>query len=99
MRRRRNPDGPAYLLLLKKHGLVNPREIDGFHLWMRLCESPEVVKRAKKYAARQRPDYVSGFGIGYHYAEKVLNAMKPRELAALKQSLGIRPEREYAVVK
>jgi hypothetical protein len=45
------------------------------------------------------PDYVSGFGIGYHYAEKVLNAMKPRELAALKQSLGIRPEREYAVVK
>jgi hypothetical protein len=56
--RRKTLDGvPAYLTLLRKHGLVNPREIDGFHLWMSPCESPEVVKRAKKYAARQRPKY------------------------------------------
>jgi hypothetical protein len=97
-RRRRNAGTPAYLMLLKKHGLVNPREIDGFHLWMRLCESPEVVKRAKKYAARQRPEYVSGFGIGYSFCEKVLNAMKPSELAELKLSLGIKPEKEFAVL-
>jgi hypothetical protein len=99
--RKRNPDGPAYLTLLRKHGLLSPRgvtSVDPFGLWMRLCESPEVVKRAKKYAARQRPDYITGVGVGYLHAEKVLNAMSKADLEALKRQLGVQPVREFAVL-
>ena len=96
--RRRNPDGPAYLLLMKKYGLVNPREFDGFHVYMRLCEDEVVSERSKKMAGKRAP-YLAGFASGYKYAEFVLKQMSAKDLAALKQRLGVKPEREYAVVR
>jgi hypothetical protein len=93
--RRRNPDSPEYLKLLKKHGLVSSREIDGFHLYMRLCEDSIVRERSKKVAAAKRPEYLAGFASGYKYAEFVLKQMSAKDLAALKMRLGVHPVPEY----
>jgi hypothetical protein len=95
--RNRNPDGPAYLLLLKKYGLVNPREYDAFHLYMRLCEDEVVSERSKKLAAGKRAAYLAGFASGYKHAATVLQQMSKKDLAALRARLGIRPEKEFAV--
>jgi hypothetical protein len=90
MRKRRNPDGPAYALLLVKHGLLSPRvtSVDAFGLWCRLCEDPVVRERSKKRAARQKPGYLASFASGYKFASAVLNAMSKADLEKLKQRLG-----------
>jgi len=99
MKRQHTEGEPAYMALLRKHGLINPRQMDAFHLWMRLCEDPVVRERGKKKAAAKRPAHMASFASGYSYADFVLKQMTPKELAALKQRLGIRPEKEFAVVR
>ena len=84
-----------------KHGILSPKAsaVDGFHLWMMLCEDTVVRQRSIARAKRHRPHQQPSVHAGYTYAAPVLNAMTAKELQQLKARLGIKPDREYAVVK
>jgi hypothetical protein len=97
--RKRNTEGRPYVLLMQQFGLLSPRYVgDAFHLWMQLCEDRVVRERSQKFAARKRADYLPSVMAGYSYASRVLQQMTPRELAALKVRLGVRPEKEFAAL-
>ena len=66
---------------------------------MRVCEDPVIVARSRKREAKPRPAYLASVVSGYGHASAVINAMTAKELQQLKERLGIRPEREYAVVR
>jgi hypothetical protein len=101
MKKQNRSELPAYFSLLVRHKLLSPRlsSVDAFGLWMRLCEDPVVRERSMKKAAARRPAYLASFASGYSHAEFVLKQMTAKELQALKQRLGVRPEREFAVAR
>jgi hypothetical protein len=100
MRNKNSSELPAHTLLMVKHGLLNPRasSCTAFGLWMRLCEDNIVRERSQKYSARKRADYLPSVMAGYSYAAKVLNAMTAKERQALRQRLGVKPEKEFSVL-
>jgi len=88
-----------HLLLLMKHKLISPRASaqEVFAMWCRLCEDTVIVERSKKKSAGKRPAYLASFASGYSNAEFVLKQMSERERQELRQRLGVRPEKEFAV--
>ena len=89
------------MTLLMRHKIISPRAStsDAWHYWQRVCEDGVVRERSMKRAARKRPDYLASVMAGYSYASAVLNGMTPKEFAALRERLGVRPEKEFAVLK
>lgn len=87
----------SYTVLLIRLGFVSPRATpqDCWGMWCRLVESPEILKRVKKRMGRN----FSGSVSGYSHGAAVLAAMSKRDLASLRERLGIRPEKEFAVIK
>jgi hypothetical protein len=94
-----NPEQP-HLMLLVKHKLISPRAsaTDVWAMWQRVCEDSVVVERSKKKAAAKRPAYLASFASGYSHAEFVLKQMNAKDLQALRNRLGVRPMKEFAVV-
>jgi len=90
---------PAYTVLLMRHKIISPRAsaMDAWHYWHRICEDPIVRERAMKRAAKHRPHQQPSIHAAYNYAAPVLNSMKAAELQALRDRLGVRPEKQFAV--
>jgi hypothetical protein len=87
----------SYTTLLVSLGFVSPRTDaqQCWGTWQRICEDREVLKRVKKREGKN----FSGSVSGYSHGAAVLAAMSSKDLSALKNRLGIKPEREYAVVR
>jgi hypothetical protein len=98
--RKRNLEQP-HLMLLVKHKLISPRAsaTDVWAMWQRVCEDSVVVERSKKKAAGKRPAYLAAFASGYSHAEFVLKQMSVKDLQALRDRLGVRPDKQFAVLK
>jgi hypothetical protein len=96
--RKQNSEQP-HLMLLVKHKLISPRASsqEVFGMWCRLCEDAVIVERSKKKSAGKRPAYLASFASGYSNAEFVLKQMSERERQELRQRLGVRSEKEFAV--
>jgi hypothetical protein len=99
MKKQNRSDLPAYMTMMIRHKIISPRAStsDGFGMWMRLCEDTVVRERSMKKAAAKRPAYLASFASGYSHAEFVLKQMTQKELQALRDRLGVRPEKEFAV--
>ncbi|HTS06791.1 MAG TPA: hypothetical protein VMP68_14525 [Candidatus Eisenbacteria bacterium] len=95
----RKQQTPSYSVLLMKHRLVSPRATatDCWGVWQRVCEDPVVRERSMKRAAKHRPHQLPSVHAGYTYAAPILNAMTAAELQALRDRLGVRPVKEFAV--
>jgi hypothetical protein len=93
------PQSPAYTVLLMRHKIISPRAtaIDSWGMWQRVCEDSVVRERSMKRAAKHRPHQIPSVHAAYTYAAPVLNAMTVKELQALRERLGVRPEKEFAV--
>jgi hypothetical protein len=80
---------PMYHSILLKHGFVD-RHADTsttWGIWMRVCESPAVVRKAQEI---ERPKWrIASVTAGYQRTDQVLTAMTPRQKAALKKRLGV----------
>jgi len=93
--REKNEGFNNYTMLLIRHGFISPRESgqSAWYVWTRIAEDREVLKRVQKRMGKNFSGAVSGYGHG----AAVLAAMNKRDLAALKERLGIRPDKEFAV--
>jgi hypothetical protein len=69
-------------LLTEQHGVTN-----GWYLWQRIKEDPEVRKRSVEMAAKQRPHESPSVHAAHSYGLRVLAAMTPKEIADLKNRL------------
>ncbi len=94
--KRKIEDFSSYTMLLIRHGLLSPRATpsDAWGVWTQVCCDRVVMARCKKRLGRNWCGEVSS----YAHAGPVIAAMDAKSLTALKNRLGIRPQKEFAVL-
>jgi hypothetical protein len=80
----------TYTELLLKRGLLTEQHgvTDGWHLWQRVKEDPEVRKRSMAMAKRNRPHESPSVHAAHSYGMRVLSGMTAKEVAELKERIG-----------